>query len=203
MIDKPKAVTREDVEKAIDDFGLTCGLWYDTREPKEFERVKSKQAELEWMVSTILAERDGAVKQIANRAVKDAEQAEDVERIAKEITDEIHRDAEAGLSEEAILKRDLLIANADRDSWRLRAEEAEAKYAELVDGLCSKSWLGRDRHESVVGLAERLKKSQRIIHIQAAECIRAKGHDGPCNGLPRKDCITRLQRSESGGEVKA
>jgi hypothetical protein len=74
-------------------------------------------------------------------------------------------------------------------------DELEAKYQELVDALCSKSWAGRDRHESVVGLAKRLRDSQKTLHPTELEngmpvkyCIRVVGHEGPCNGMPRKDC---------------
>ena len=54
--------TVDDMERIIDDFGIACGLWYDTRDPKEFERVKSKQAVLEWAVKAICEERDQAVE---------------------------------------------------------------------------------------------------------------------------------------------
>lgn len=71
-----------------------------------------------------------------------------------------------------------------------------AQYSELIDALCSKSWLGRDRHASVVALAKRLHDSQRTLRpleledvaLAAGYCIRKSGHDGPCNGLPRNDC---------------
>lgn len=59
------ATTVEDVKKLIDDFGLTCGLWYDTREPRQFSRVKSRQRTLEELCTTLIAERDQAVKELA------------------------------------------------------------------------------------------------------------------------------------------
>lgn len=74
----------------------------------------------------------------------------------------------------------------------------EEQYKELVDALCSPSWIGRERHASVVALAKRLRNSQQFIralvldevHMVATVCVRAVGHDGPCNGLPRADCGT-------------
>jgi hypothetical protein len=73
---------------------------------------------------------------------------------------------------------------------------ARREYSELVDALCSKSWMGRNRHDSVVGLAKRLHDSQKVLRpleledvaLAARYCIRKSGHDGPCNGLPRNDC---------------
>ena len=38
-------------------------------------------------------------------------------------------------------------------------DAARGQYNEVVDALCSKSWLGRERHSSVVGLAKRLHNS--------------------------------------------
>ena len=78
----------------------------------------------------------------------------------------------------------------------------ERMYHELVDALCSKSWMGRYRHSSVIGLAKRLRDSQGALHALAPEdialaagyCVRAGGHDGPCNGLPRKDCAVHKSR---------
>ena len=75
-------------------------------------------------------------------------------------------------------------------------DAVRAQYGELVDALCSKSWLGRERHASVVALAKRLQARQRQIipleledvALAAGYCIRKSGHDGPCNGLPRNDC---------------
>ncbi len=73
----------------------------------------------------------------------------------------------------------------------------ETRYNELVDALCSKAWMGRNRHESVVALAKRMKgRETKIIPLEledvalaAGYCIRASGHTGPCNGLPRNDCF--------------
>ena len=79
----------------------------------------------------------------------------------------------------------------ERDALRI-------KYDELVDALCSKSWLGRTRHASVLSLASRLSDSQN--HLKPLElermlltsyCYRLTGHDGPCNGLPRTDCLAK------------
>lgn len=77
--------------------------------------------------------------------------------------------------------------------------ELNAKYQELVDALCSKSWQGRNCHASVVGLAKRLHDSQRTLRpleledvaLAAGYCIRKSGHTGPCNGLPRNDCFQK------------
>jgi hypothetical protein len=79
---------------------------------------------------------------------------------------------------------------SERDTLKLQ-------YAELVDALCSKLWLGRKRHTSVVALAKRLHDSQRTLRpleledvaLAAGYCIRKSGHEGPCNGLPRNDCF--------------
>ncbi len=83
----------------------------------------------------------------------------------------------------------------------------EKQYNELVDALCSRSWLGRNRHASVVALAKRLRDSQLRIRpleledvaLAAGYCIRASGHDGPCNGLPRNDCFVAKR---SNAEIK-
>ncbi len=74
-------------------------------------------------------------------------------------------------------------------------------YDELVDALCSKSWLGRQRHASVVALAKRLHDSQLTLRpleledvaLAAGYCIRKSGHEGPCNGLPRNDCFQQAK----------
>lgn len=65
------------------------------------------------------------------------------------------------------------------------------KYEELVDALCSKSWIGRERHESVLSVAKRMKakESQIVPMYKGADvCTRAAGHKSPCNGWPREDC---------------
>lgn len=75
------------------------------------------------------------------------------------------------------------------------------RYEELVDVLCSKAWLGRERHASVLALAKRLHDSQRTLRpleledvaLAAGYCIRKSGHEGPCNGLPRNDCHQRAK----------
>ena len=90
----------------------------------------------------------------------------------------------------------------------------EKQYRELVDALCSASWLGRNRHDSVLKLAQRLRDSQlHIIPMQKARvnytaadgtehsqeveliphgypklCSRRGRHIGPCNGYPRNTC---------------
>jgi hypothetical protein len=65
----------------------------------------------------------------------------------------------------------------------------EAMYRELVDALCSPSWLPRNKHESVVKLAKRLHDSQAKIYPQSQGCTlppegwyctREPGHEGPC-----------------------
>lgn len=79
------------------------------------------------------------------------------------------------------------------------------RYEELVDALCSKSWIGRERHESVVALAERMKNSQTVIKALAdngyaplalRDCTRLSPHDGPCNGFPRKECLARADAKD-------
>ncbi len=70
--------------------------------------------------------------------------------------------------------------------------EIEKRYWELVDSLCSPSWLGRNRHASVCALARRLRDAQARIYPTAeriARCTRIASHGGPCNGLQREDCI--------------
>lgn len=68
----------------------------------------------------------------------------------------------------------------------------EHLYKELVDAICSPSWLGRERHASVVSMARRMRDSQQTIrpmgYSEPGFCIRFSGHDGPCNGHPRTDC---------------
>lgn len=62
-------------------------------------------------------------------------------------------------------------------------------YEELVEAICSKSWLDRNKHESVLGVARRLRDSQTKIYAsKPSVCTRTNGHKGPCNGLPRKTC---------------
>lgn len=61
---------------------------------------------------------------------------------------------------------------AEEDLDVARAEERK-RYDELVDALCSPSWLGRNRHESVLGLARRLRNQQ--LEIRSAEA-------GTCHG---------------------
>lgn len=82
------------------------------------------------------------------------------------------------------------------------------RYWELVDALCSESWQGRNRHDSVVGLAKRLRDSQTKIRplelndiAQAVGfCIRPAGHAGPCNGLPRDDCFMSMSERSAAKE---
>jgi hypothetical protein len=83
------------------------------------------------------------------------------------------------------------------------------RYEELVDVLCSKAWLGRERHASVLALAKRLHDSQRTLRpleledvaLAAGYCIRKSGHEGPCNGLPRNDCHQRATKEEGKNVV--
>jgi hypothetical protein len=87
----------------------------------------------------------------------------------------------------------------DMDAEDKMKPDYEKQYNELVDALCSRSWMGRNRHASVVALAKRLHDSQTIIRpleledvaLAAGYCIRKSGHDGPCNGLPRNDCADK------------
>ena len=72
-------------------------------------------------------------------------------------------------------------------------DQVRREYAELVDALCSPSWLGRNSHSSVVGLAKRLHDSQRQLYAldvtQSPKlCSRKLRHTGPCNGHPRNTC---------------
>jgi hypothetical protein len=80
------------------------------------------------------------------------------------------------------------------------APDWERMYLELVDALCSPSWAGRDRHESVIGLARRLHNSQTRLQAMAAECTRVTGHSGPCNGFPQAGC--RNSESATAPETK-
>jgi hypothetical protein len=80
------------------------------------------------------------------------------------------------------------INNLIRERDQIRRE-----YAELVDALCSPSWLGRNSHSSVIGLAKRLHDSQQRIYAMDATpnpklCSRKGKHTGPCNGYPRNTC---------------
>ena len=65
------------------------------------------------------------------------------------------------------LNMESVVSEEKLDTVTRERDEARAKYSQLVDSLCSKSWLGRDRHESVLGLARRLRDNQ--AHIYALE----------------------------------
>lgn len=64
----------------------------------------------------------------------------------------------------------LLTALSELKEQRHEIEGYEAEtgknYNELVDALCSPSWLGRHRHSSVIALAKRLRDSQDKISVQ-------------------------------------
>ncbi len=38
--------------------------------------------------------------------------------------------------------------------------------------------------------------STEVSREPAGYCIRASGHDGPCNGLPRNDCFGRIPEAK-------
>lgn len=57
------------------------------------------------------------------------------------------------------------------DTFYFACAEAEQKYSELVDALCSPSWLGRNRHSSVVALAKRLRDSQDKLFANEREFV--------------------------------
>ena len=101
------------------------------------------------------------------------------------------------LKEREILEGAIRIQASQIQNLMTERDAFRGKYGELVDALCSKAWLGRERHSSVVGLAKRLHDSQQTLRpleledvaLAAGYCIRKSGHDGPCNGLPRNDCF--------------
>lgn len=102
----------------------------------------------------------------------------------------------------ATLRKERDSLQREVEALRKDKERLESQYAELVDALCSKSWMGRERHASVVGLAKRLRDSQAEIYPTRATpvgavsyCVRKSGHDGPCNGFPRYDCREAIDRA--------
>lgn len=115
-----------------------------------------------------------------------SDRAPEVDRIRKLNTAKVHGHVDSAVSHCAFLLNHIT--------------ELDAKYQELVDALCSKSWMGRNRHSSVVALAKRLHDSQKELRpldledvtLATGYCIRVAGHEGPCNGLPRKDCIAKV-----------
>ncbi len=66
--------------------------------------------------------------------------------------------------------------------------ETEKRYWELVDSLCSPSWPHRNRHALVCALARRFRDVHELPTTYG-RCTRILSHGGPCNGLPREDCI--------------
>ncbi len=52
----------------------------------------------------------------------------------------------------------------------------------------------RIHFEDLLGLLPH-KLELRDVALAVGYCIRAKGHDGPCNGLPRNDCSQMEQRA--------
>lgn len=70
---------------------------------------------------------------------------------------------------EGIPKQKLPGGHSDEDAYESGWDDASDAVLDLIN--------------SITG-----KPSQGVVQPDASECIRVAGHDGPCNGFPRKDC---------------
>lgn len=106
------------------------------------------------------------------------------------------------------------------DATKRELEVEQAKVARLaaiahraLNAFCgsAKSW-NQMRDEVIVLQAPKSPKTsqQHLPPMELEEtelvpgrCVRSSGHDGPCNGLPRKDCLLHLnQRPEAAASCK-